>query len=220
LSIPSPSSGSEEVPSPRSTSVVIGMLGGIASGKSFAGRLLAGEDGTVVDADRLAHEVLASSETAEFLRERFGPEVLDAQGRPDRQALADRVFANPDDRKALEAWTHPIVRARILEEIDAARGSHRNPIVLDVPLLLENDAQHALARACDYLVFVDAEEADREQRARATRNWKPGERERREAAQWTMNQKRDAASHVISNRQDKTELERAVQLLRSELQLD
>jgi len=196
------------------------MLGGIASGKSYAGRLLAGETGVVVDADRLAHEVLASPETAEFLRESFGPEVLDGEGRPDRQALADRVFSNPDERKALEAWTHPIVRARISEEIGAARDSHRNPIVLDVPLLLENDAQHALARACDYLVFVDAEEADREQRARATRNWKPGERERREAAQWTMNKKREAASHVISNRQDKTELERAVRVLQRELQLD
>jgi len=201
-------------------STLIGMLGGIASGKSLAGRLLAGASGVVINADHLAHEVLASPETTEFLSQRFGPGVLDEAGQPSRQALADRVFSDPTALKALEAWTHPIVRARIMEEIAAARDSHRNPIVLDVPLLLENDAQHALAKACDYLVFVDADEADREHRARATRNWKPGERERREAAQWSMNKKREAASHVISNRQDKTELEESVRRLRAELQLD
>lgn len=211
---PTPSFRSGEQP------VLIGMLGGIASGKSLAGRLLAGERGTVIDADRLAHEVLASEETVRFLRERFGPEVLDAEGRPSREALAKRVFSNPDDLKALEAWTHPLVRARILGELDAARDSHRNPIVLDVPLLLENDAQHALARKCDYLVFVDSDEADREHRARANRNWKPGERERREAAQWSMNRKRDAASHVISNRHDTNQLEQAIRGLRVELGLD
>ncbi len=196
------------------------MLGGIASGKSLAARLLAGPAGAVIDADHLAHEVLGSPQTAAFLRERFGPEVLDERGSPIRAALADRVFASPDDLAALEAWTHPIVRARILEEIAAARDSHRSPIVLDVPLLLENDAQHALVGKCDHLVFVDSEKSDRDQRARENRNWKPGDLERREAAQWSMNKKRAAASHLISNGGDTAQLEGQIRELREELNLE
>jgi dephospho-CoA kinase len=202
------------------TSTVIGVLGGIASGKSEVGRRLAGSGGTLIVADQIAHEILASPECVAFLRDRFGPDVIDSAGLPDRAAIGERVFRNPDDLRALEAWTHPLVRARILVEIEAARDSHRNPIVLDVPLLLENDAQHGLVNECDHLVFVDADKAVREQRARDNRNWNPGELQRREAAQFPMEKKRQAASHVIANREGITELEERIDALRKELQLN
>jgi dephospho-CoA kinase len=199
---------------------VIGILGGIASGKSQVARRLAGEDGVVLDADRLAREVLESDEVVARIRERFGEGAIGADGRPRREVLAERVFRDPSDRKALESWTHPLVRARIFAGLKAARASGRTPIVLDVPLLLENDVQHGLAAACDVLLFVDAPLADREQRARTLRDWKPGELQRREAAQWSLDRKRESASHSISNDKSPRELEDAVDRLRIELGLD
>lgn len=207
-------------PPPHSAApLVVGVLGGIASGKSLVARLLAGDGGAVVDADRLAREVLESPEVRSRLRERFGDEVFDERGEILRDALARRVFARAEDRKALESWTHPAVRARISAEVAALRSAGRSPIVLDVPLLAENDAEHGLARACDALVFVEVDRAERERRARTTRGWEPGELSRREAAQLPLDRKRALATHVISNRTDTNDLAAAVQRLRRELGL-
>jgi dephospho-CoA kinase len=203
---------------------VLGVLGGIAAGKSEVARRLAGEDGIVLSADRIAHEVLASPEVTALVEERFGRAVLGPDGRPDRTALAALAFAPGDPeraaevRKALEGWTHPRVRDRILVRLRDARSDGVPRIVLDVPLLLENDAQHGLARACDTLVFVDAPDDERDRRARATRGWAPGEVARREGAQWPLADKRRRAQHVIPNTQSLVELETRVARLLEHLQ--
>lgn len=200
--------------------LVVGLLGGIASGKSLVARLLAGERGVVLDADALAREALASPQVLERVRERFGDEAIGPDGLARRDVLARRVFADPEDRKALESWTHPVVREKIWAEIRRARAAGSTPLVLDVPLLLENDAQPGLARACDVLVFVDVPDAERERRARELRGWEPGELRRREAAQLPLDQKRELSSHVISNRTNVSDLEAAVAELRVALGLD
>ena len=97
--------------------LVLGVLGGIASGKSRAAELLAGSEGVVVAADALAHEVLGSVEVRTLVLERFGAQLLDSEGAIDRPALARIVFGDPQARLELEGWTHPRVRARILEEL-------------------------------------------------------------------------------------------------------
>jgi dephospho-CoA kinase len=209
-------------PARPGTTLVLGVLGGIGSGKSRVARLLAGSEDRIVDADALAHAVLATPEVAGLVRERFGEDVLDAAGLPDREALAARVFgpqADPDDRLALEGWIHPRVRARILERLREARAAAVPVIVLDVPLLLENDASHGLVRECDALVFVDADEGDREGRVR-TRGWSPGEIARREAHQLPLAEKRRRADHVIHNQGTLDDLERHVRELRTQLALD
>jgi dephospho-CoA kinase len=180
---------------------VIGVLGGIASGKTLVARLLAGPAGLVLAADEIAHEVLDSPELRPLLLERFGPEVVGADGRIDRSVIARSVFApgGGGRRSELEGWTHPRVRDRIWARLEQARASGVPRIVLDVPLLLENDAQHGLARACDALVFVDVPEAERDRRARESRGWAAGEVARREAAQWPLAEKRRRAHHVIPN---------------------
>jgi len=200
---------------------VIGLLGGIASGKSAVADLLArgpqpGTDdteGLVIDADRIAHEVLAEPATAAFLVEEFGPEALDAEGRPDRAALAGRVFSDPEARGRLEGFTHPRIRARIRASLEDARAAGRPRIVLDVPLLLENEAEHGLVEHCDLLVFVDVDAAERERRARGTRGWSSGELARREATQLPLSQKKARADHVIRNDGTLTELETNVNRL-------
>lgn len=190
--------------------LVIGVLGGIASGKSLVARLLAGSGGAVVDADAAAREVLGSPELRERIREHFGPAALRPDGTPDREVLARRVFADPEARARLESWIHPPVRARIHALVREARGAGRTPIVLDVPLLLENDAEHHLAELCDALVFVDSDPGERDRRAQAQRGWPEGEVLRREAAQTPLSEKRARAHHVIHNRGDLEQLERSV----------
>lgn len=202
---------------------MIGVLGGIASGKSLAARLLAGEDGVVVDADRIAREVLESAEVVAELERAFGRGVLDAQRSPDREALARVVFADPGARARLEALTHPRVRARILASLERARGSGTARIVLDVPLLLETDEAlpsegsppspavlPSPLRQCDVLVFVDADDSERDRRAQERRGWEPGEVARREAAQLPLEEKKKRADYVLRNDRGPDELAAAV----------
>lgn len=205
---PSPPQGA-----PAPPSRVLGVLGGIASGKSEVARQLAGEGGLVIDADHIAHEVLNSPEVVARLVERFGEGVLGPDGLPDRARLGERVFGDPEARAALEGWIHPAVRARISGELERARAASRSPIVLDVPLLLENDGQHGLVGECDFLVFVDADAEVRDRRAQERRGWAPGEVARRELAQLPLDQKRRAARHVLVNDSGLDELTARVRAL-------
>jgi len=202
---------------PTSRPLVLAVLGGIASGKSLVARLLAGSRGVVVDADALAREALESPAVVEQLVAAYGPGVLDPAGRPRRAWLAERVFRHESERRRLEGWIHGIVRARILAALDdaAARGVPR--VVLDVPLLLENDDQHGLTARCDRLVFVDSSLEQRDRRAREQRGWAPGEVARREAAQLPLERKRARADRVIANDGTPEDLKAAVDAFLAEL---
>lgn len=193
-----------------SSTTVYGVLGGIASGKSAVARALAGPEGVVLDADRMAHEVLASEEGRARVLARWGAGVLGPEGRPDRARIGERVFGRPAELAWLEGWIHPAVRVRMHAELEAARAAGVPRVALDVPLLLENDAGHGLVARCDVLVFVDAPEALREERVRRARGWAAGELCRREALQLPLETKRARAHHVIQNQGDLAELSAAV----------
>jgi dephospho-CoA kinase len=202
---------SEHLSGPKTA--VIGVLGGIASGKSEVARQLAGEDGAVIDADALARAELNSPRVVELLRDRYGEQILGPDGLPDRVRLGERVFGDPQARRDLVEWIHPAVRARFAGELSAARAAGRSPIVLDVPLLLENDGQHGLVGECDFLVFVEADADLRDRRASERRGWPRGEVARREQAQLPLAEKRARARHVISNEAGLGELTARVQAL-------
>lgn len=203
VAIPDP----DPAPDSRASSpLVIGVLGGIASGKSAVAALLAGKRGVVLDADRIAAEILESPEILERLRGEFGREVLQDDGRVDRGALGRAIFADSGAREKLEGWIHPRVRERISAGLREAGASGRSPVVLDVPLLVENDASHGLARRCDFLVFVETPAEVRDRRAQERRGWPPGEVARRERVQLPLSEKRALARHVIENRADLAEL--------------
>ncbi len=189
----------------------MGVLGGIASGKSAVARQLAGAEGVVIDADAIAREVLASAEVAALVAGAFGPAVLEVDGSVDRTRLGQRVFSSASDRERLESFTHPRIRARIRAELEAARAARAPRIVLDVPLLLENDDRHHLVEECDALVFVDAEDKVRDARAVADRGWQPGEVGRRERTQMPLSSKRARADHVIQNMGSQADLSREVE---------
>ena len=195
---------------PARASRVIGVLGGIASGKSAAARMLAGPAGLVIDADEIAREVLVSPAVRFELLCAFGGDVFDQEGRPDREAIARRVFGSAEKRRKLESFTHPAIRARIRAALEAARRAGVPRIVLDVPLLLENEASHGLSAECDEIVFVDSGEAERDARAVRSRGWRPGDVARREATQMPLAEKRARAGRIVENHGTLAELEKAV----------
>jgi dephospho-CoA kinase len=175
--------------------------------------VLAGAAGRVIDADRLAHEVLERAETRAWIERRFGRETV-AGGDVDRRRLAQAVFADPAARAELEQRVHPEVRREIALRMDAARRDAVPRVVLDVPLLLENDAANGLAALCHALIFVDADAKVREARAIACRGWKPGELARRESSQLPLEHKRSRAHFVVVNDGDLDTLRaRAAQVL-------
>lgn len=178
---------------------VLGLTGGVGSGKTTVARLLRERGALVLDADTVAREVIESPEIRDSLRAAFGDEVLDPDGMVDREALARKVFGPGAEarRKRLEALIHPEVRRRLGEALEAARGRPDPPavVVLDVPLLLEGP----LATWCDLVVFVDAPDEIRSQRTRSGRGWDTEEYRRREAAQLPIPAKRAGSGHVIRN---------------------
>jgi len=185
-------------PGPRPQ--LVGVLGGIPSGKSRAARELAGPAGRVIDADELAREVLAGPELRPLLIEHFGPSAVGADGTPDRTRIGALAFGDPALRRALESWIHPRVRATISARLRQAQADRCPRVVLDVPLLLENDPEHGLARLCDQLVYVESDLAERERRAQAARGWAIGEVARRESAQLPQAEKRARAGFTLDNR--------------------
>ncbi|QDU88639.1 Dephospho-CoA kinase [Pirellulimonas nuda] len=176
----------------------IGILGGIASGKSTVTQLLAERGAVVLDADAAAHAVLQEPDVAAAMAERWGRGVVDAAGQVDRKAVASKIFSDgPDaeaDRAFAESLIHPRVRSRLLSERATLIGRPDSVAVLDVPLLLEV-GWHT---DCDLLVFVSAPNADRRARA-AQRGWTDQELAKREAAQAPISEKRAAAQEVIEN---------------------
>lgn len=193
---------------PAST-LTIGLVGGIASGKSQVGKLLAERGAIVLAADEAAHSVLAEGEVRAALVERFGEGVLTTTHDVDRKALARLVFgdspAATENRHFLEKLVHPRTRRRLETIRDLHRDQGARVFVIDAPLLLEA----GWGEACDQILFVDAPLERRRHFARE-RGWEPGEIERRDQAQLPLDEKRQRADWVIDNSGTLDALERQV----------
>jgi dephospho-CoA kinase len=165
--------------------IVVGLVGKIGAGKSTVARAMADLGAEVIDADRIAHDVLAEPEVAAAIAARYGGEVLDAAGAVRRPVLAGLVFGASRAHDAaladLEAIVHFRVRRRIderLAEITAAEAGGRPAVaVLDVPLLM----QAGWDSRCDRLVEVVCDEAERRRRV-DRRGWPDPQRHARERA--------------------------------------
>lgn len=186
--------------------LVLGLLGGVASGKSAVARRLHEHGFLVLDADEAAREVVEEPAVLTALAECFGPDVVAPDGRLDRAALAERAFASGERTAALNAIVHPRVRERLRAGLEGADAA--TPIVLDVPLLMDSPC----AARVTHWVFVDAPEALREARARE-RGWAAGERARREALQPALAAKRARADLVLENRGTLSDLRAQVDAL-------
>jgi dephospho-CoA kinase len=190
---------------------VLGITGGIASGKSQVTEILASHGALVIDADRIGHQVLEDHAVQTLLVRQFGQSVLSQETKSvDRKRVAELVFGDTPQaiqrRRALEAITHPPIRARIRQQLDEAlRSATLRWIVLDIPLLLESGWD----KSCDAVWFVDAPQDIRLQRV-LVRGWTREHFLAREASQWSVDRKRSRATHVISNSGSLEELDKQV----------
>ncbi len=117
---------------------VIGLTGGIASGKSTVSKILAQAGVPVIDADKISHKVVMPKQLAwEKIVSHFGISVILASGQLDRAALGAKVFSNPSERKWLEELIHPLVQTAIEEAIQVCQTEKKEIVVLDIPLLYE-----------------------------------------------------------------------------------
>lgn len=177
---------------------VIGILGGVASGKSLVAGQLAALGAGLLDADRAAHEVLRLPQVEVAARDRWGPEIFGSDGRIDRARLAEIVFADPPDgppeRKYLEKLTHPEIGRLLQQQVKVLAISGAAVAVLDAALLLEAGWD----KLCRWLVFVDAPREVRFLRA-SSRGWSEEDCAAREAVQKSLDFKRERADATIDN---------------------
>lgn len=177
---------------------VLGLTGGIATGKSLVAGIFRDLGAAVVDADELAHQVTAPGEPAlEEIRQAFGTGVFTSEGRLDRRALGRLVFANAGLRRTLERIVHPRVR-RLLEEAVARLKATEAPlIVLEIPLLFETG--EPLLRVIDRVVVVTAPETVQLQRLQVRNGLTEAEARARMAAQMPLALKVERADYVVEN---------------------
>jgi dephospho-CoA kinase len=173
---------------------VIGIVGGIGSGKSLVAAQLVALGGHLIVADALGHDGLRQPEIKQALRARWGDGVFD-KGEVDRRRLAKIVFADETERHALEAIQFPYIGRRVDEEVDRAR---RDPavrfVILDAAVLLEAGWRSR----CDHVLFVDAPREVRLERVKS-RGWTEADLTARESHQMSLDQKRGLADAVLVN---------------------
>ena len=172
--------------SPRTPSPVVGLVGGIGAGKSTAAAALAELGCVVLDADAIGHRLLDDQPVRQAIVDRWGRGVLNAEGRIDRPAVAERVFADRRQLSILESILHPRIAECLREQIAQARTADPPAVVVDAAVLFEAGWD----RFCDAVVFVEAQSAERLRRVQASRGWSAGEWSARENSQIALDIKR------------------------------
>jgi dephospho-CoA kinase len=171
----------------------IGLTGGVASGKSAVAAEFSKLGIPIIDGDELARLVVAPGHSAlQAVVERFGPNVLDANGNLDRPRMRERIFNNPDDKQALEAILHPAIRAEQRRRADLAGGPYQIHVM---PLLVEIGSRHLY----DRVLVVDCPSELQRTRLILRDGIAPELADRILATQATREQRLAAADDVIDN---------------------
>jgi dephospho-CoA kinase len=196
---------------------VVGLTGGIGSGKSTVAALFAKLGAVVIDADAIVHELQApGTPLVRRIAEAFGAELLDAAGALDREALGALVFRDPQARVRLEALVHPEVGREMARRLAEALRAGVPLVVLDIPLLFESRRAGrggASALRFDATIVVWAPRAAQIERQLARNDYGRAEAERRVDAQMPLDEKRALADHVIDNSGSLEQTERQVREL-------
>lgn len=187
---------------------IVGLTGGIGSGKSTVVRIFGDLGVHWVDADDVAREVVEPGTTGlAAIAEHFGRDILQADGALDRATLRQRVFDNPEERNWLERLLHPVIREELVRQLQSPDAPYTQPYVLLVsPLLLETD-QHELV---DRIVVVDVPEDIQIERTMARDDNSQALVERIMAAQMARDERRSRADAVIDNNRPLQDVERQV----------
>lgn len=172
---------------------VVGLTGGIGSGKSAATAQFEKLGINVVDADIVARQVvMPGTPCLQTIGEHFGPQILTEDGRLDRKALRQQVFSNPEEKDWLNALLHPAIRREILSQIRQAQSPY---VILSAPLLLEN----GLEKYCQRVLVVDASEVAQIERTVKRDNSPKAEVEAIMKAQLSREERLKKADDILHN---------------------
>ncbi|MEW9500644.1 dephospho-CoA kinase [Jeotgalibacillus marinus] len=176
--------------------MIIGLTGGIASGKSTIANWFIKNDYTVIDADKSARKVVEPGEEAYFkIVDQFGKDVIAEDGTIDRAKLGALIFGDETERKKLNAIIHPAVRQDMLTQKDEAIANGKQTIILDIPLLFESKLQWMV----DKIVVVYVEEETQRNRLMKRNDYTEEEANARISSQIPLDEKKDQADAVIDN---------------------
>ena len=194
---------------------LIGLTGGIGSGKTAVSNLFAQLGAGIVDTDLIAHQITAPGGKAiPLIRDHFGSEFIDNGGALDRAKMRSLVFQNPEAKKALEAITHPLIRQETLRQAGQLTDAGLPYLLLVMPLLIESGAW---IDQIDYLVVVDCPEETQIQRVMHRSNLSRTEVEAILKAQASRQERLALANAVIDNQGKLSELKTAVQELHQKI---
>ncbi|MHC4460671.1 MAG: dephospho-CoA kinase [Planctomycetota bacterium] len=186
---------------------IIGIIGGVGSGKSTVAAEFARLGCKVIDADKIAHDLLEKKATKEKIVDLFGETILDSAGKIDHRKLADIVFADADKLASLNKIIHPLVLGRAEDLIKQYnRQNEVKAIVLDMPLLMEV----GWAKRCDKLIFVDCKRQLRIDRAKKMVAFDENQIKIRENLQISLDNKVGLADNTVDNNSDFSALARQV----------
>lgn len=179
----------------------LGLTGGIGSGKSTVAQLLVGQGATLIDADAMSRAATAAGGSAiAQIAAHFGRDAINAQGAMNRDVMRQRVFADLNARRQLEAIIHPLVRAESARQTEAARQAGSTLVVFDIPLLVESQRWR---QQLDKVLVVDCEKATQISRVKARESanngWTHEAVEKVIASQATRAERLAAADLVIYN---------------------
>jgi dephospho-CoA kinase len=193
--------------------VIIGLTGGIATGKSTVLAEMKRLGCSTISSDVLVHRCLQRDHPAyQLLLRHFGKGILDRHGQIDRALLGKRVFQNKRARRQLESVIHPYV----ITALRRFAASHRKIVVLDIPLLFEAHLQ----RLVDLIVVVSSTRAQQIKRLQNSTNWTKGQIRQRLCSQWALARKRRWADRVIHNTGTIAELKKKVRIFVRRLATD
>ena len=187
---------------------VVGLAGGVGSGKSTVAKIMGELGAGVLASDELGHQEINAPEVRSTITRWWGDGVIDPEGSVDRKKVASIVFGDPSQRHRLEALLHPRIavrRADLMADFD--KQPRIRLIVIDSPLLYEAD----LDLTCDAVVFVDAGLDLRKERSEKLRRWPEGELLRRERSQQSLDMKRARADYTCENNSTLTDLRNQIE---------
>jgi dephospho-CoA kinase len=174
---------------------LVGLTGGIGSGKSTVSEMFRALGATLIDADQVARDVVRPGQEALAEVARRFPGTVDVHGALDRAALAARIFADPAERAALNAILHPRIQAEVQRRTAALAAAGVDTVLYDAALLIENGLHHGM----DAVVVVWVPEALQQQRLMARDGLSAAAAQARIAAQAPLDAKRAVATWVVDN---------------------
>ena len=192
----------------RNNLPIIGITGGIGSGKSLVANFLQDNGCVVADADANTKIILARGEVQQLLIDWWGDKVIDSSGDINRSFVASIVFSDAKARERLESLIHPLVQ-ELQEKAFNSVPNNAIALVIDAPLLMES----GLDQQCDVIIFVACPFETRLKRVIDSRGWNEEQLRNREVVQIGLDTKRSSADHIIINDGDIAYLEQQMRLV-------